>query len=181
MLKIIKENKAVVRFLLTFGGIYLVLALLYQWYLTVEVPLRYFPDFFTHLVAEQSKEIIQVFGYTSKTLPHPFEESVKLFVNGDFLVRVVEGCNGISVLILFVAFVFAFNKKWKQTVLFALAGSVLLYVMNVLRIALLTIGIYEYPQHTDILHQIVFPAIIYGTVFLLWFVWVNQFTKKSNA
>lgn len=180
MLKIVKENKSVIRFLLTFGGIYLVLAVLYQWYLGIDTSLRYFPDFFTHLVAEQSKEIIQALGYTSATLPHPLEESVKLYINSVFTVRVVEGCNAISVLILFVSFVFAFHKKWKKTLLFAFAGSVLLYSMNVLRIALLTIGIYEHPEYTEIMHGVIFPAIIYGSVFLLWFLWVDQSTKKQK-
>ncbi|MGO3238755.1 MAG: hypothetical protein ACTIKA_10935 [Psychroflexus halocasei] len=52
-----------------------------------------------------------------------------------------------------------------------------------MRIALLSIAIFEYPQYTDFLHTTLFPAFIYGVVFILWFVWVRNFnlnkTKKD--
>lgn len=168
------------RFLLTFGGVYLLLALLYQAYLEVPVGSKYPTDFFTHLVAVQSKELIGFFGYPVNIMPHPWEESIKLFVNGEVLLRIVEGCNGISVLILFITFVLAFRQRWMKTMLFAFAGAVLLYVMNVLRIALLAIGVYEFSQYHELMHKILFPMIIYGTVFLLWFLWVHRFAKNPT-
>ncbi|HET8837479.1 MAG TPA: exosortase family protein XrtF [Flavobacteriaceae bacterium] len=178
MLKIISENKAVVRFLVIFGGLYLILALLYKLYLGMEFSINHFPDYFTHLVSVQSSEMVQVFGYSSKVEPHPFQESMKFFVNGEFLARIVEGCNAISVIILFVSFIFAFYKDAKKTFLFAFAGAVFIYAINIFRIALLAIGIYEYPEYSGFLHGTVFPAIIYGTVFFLWFLWVKNFSKK---
>jgi len=54
---------------------------------------------------------------------------------------------------------------------------VLIYAMNIIRIALLTIAIYERPEHTELLHGTVFPAVIYGTVFLLWLGWINAYKK----
>lgn len=180
MLQTLKENKAVIRFLLVFGGCYLVLALMYRGYLAYEFPVEHYPDFFTHLVAEQTKLVLQGFGYAAQTMPHPNEESVVLFLNGESMVRIVEGCNAISVIILFLSFVVAFFNGWKPTLLFIFAGSVLLYAMNVFRIALLVIGLFEYPQYKELLHDIVFPAVIYGMVFLLWFVWVNRFSKQTK-
>lgn len=177
MLKIIQENKAVVQFLVTFGGLYVVLALLYRYYLGMEVPIQHFPDYFTHLVSEQSSEFVKAMGYSSKIEPHPFQASMKFFVNKQYLIQVVEGCNGISVLILFISFIFAFYKGAKKTFLYAFAGCALIYTMNVIRIGILAIGVYEYPKYSDFLHNIVFPAVIYGTVFLLWFAWINRFSK----
>lgn len=180
MLKIIKENKAVVRFLLLFGGIYLVLALLYKLFLIYGVSDEYYPEIFTFLVAEQSRALIEVFGYATATYPHPFATGIALDLNGETVVRVIEGCNGLSVIILFVAFVFAFGTKIKPAIFFALAGAAIIHVLNVSRIALLTIGIYEYPEYKVFLHDIVFPGIIYGTVFLLWFLWVKRSLKKPK-
>ena len=45
--------------------------------------------------------------------------------------RMVEGCNAVSVMIMFLAFVFAFYKGVK-TFYFAFAGIVLLYILNLL-------------------------------------------------
>ena len=155
------------------------MSILYNAYLDLSVSQKYYPDFFTHLVAMQGEAVIEAFGYSSSILPNPNELSMNLYVNDVFLARVVEGCNAISIIILFVSFVLAFASKLKTTLLFVFAGAVMIYVMNVIRIAILTIGIYEYPQHAELLHSIVFPLIIYGTVFILWIIWVRIFSKAT--
>jgi len=180
MLKIIQHNKAVIRFLLWFGGSYLILALLDKLFLVYGLSENYYPEIFTYLVAEQSRALIESMGYVSSTFPHPFAEGIALTINEEIIVRVIEGCNGISVIILFFSFVLAFGKKWKPVLLFSLAGASLIHVLNVTRIALLTIGIYEYPEYESLLHEIVFPAVIYGVVFLLWVLWTNYVLKQSK-
>lgn len=155
-------------------------SLLYNVYLDFSEYSAYYPDFFTHLVAVQSNAVIETLGYSSHIIPHESEASMKLFINDVFLARIVEGCNSISVIILFVSFVLSFIAKLRSTLLFIFAGAVIIYVMNIVRIAILTIGIYEYPQYAEFLHSIVFPLIIYGTVFLLWLIWVRHFSKTSG-
>jgi exosortase family protein XrtF len=118
-------------------------------------------------------------GYSSRIIPHMEEPSMRLFVNGEFLARIVEGCNSISIIILFSSFVLAFFARVKTTLFFILAGAVVIYGMNLIRIAVLAVGIYEYPQHTEFLHSIIFPLIIYGTVFLLWILWVRIYSKLT--
>ena len=103
-----------------------------------------------------------------------------LYINDTFLAQVVEGCNAISIIILFMAFIISFAQKVKKTVLFIFAGIALIYAVNILRIAILTIALYHYPEYSDFLHQIIFPAIIYGMVFLLWLFWVRNLKVKSK-
>jgi len=113
-------------------------------------------------------------------VPHSTEPSVKLIVNGQYLARVVEGCNSVSVIILFVAFIVAFSGKWKTTFFYILSGSVLIYSVNLLRVVLLSMWLYHYPEYKEVLHAVVFPVIIYGMVFLLWVFWVNRFSKTNR-
>ena len=135
----------------------------------------------THLVAKQSESLLNAFGYNAQVLPHPTEPSMKLIINDFYLARVIEGCNSISVIILFLSFIVAFASKFKTTLFYILSGSVLIYSVNLIRIVLLTIGLYHYPHQKSIFHTVIFPAIIYGLVFLLWIFWVNRFSKlKSN-
>lgn len=141
----------------------------------------YYPDYITNKVAKQSAAILDNFGYDTKIIPHTEEASMKLFLNETYLARVIEGCNGFSVIILFIAFIVAFSGKLKTTFLYLLLGSVLIYLVNLLRIVLLSIALYHYPEYREILHTIVFPAIIYGLVFLLWIVWVNRFSKLNTS
>lgn len=181
MRELFGKYKTVIRFILTFLGSYFVMALLYQAYLTYGASEVYYPDPVTHLVAQQSELVINTFGYHSRISPHPDEASMKLYINNQFLARVVEGCNALSVMILFAAFVIAFFDTWKSTLLYILAGSVLIYGLNIFRIAFLCIGIYEYPEQYHLLHGILFPLVIYGIVFFLWMIWVNRFSKKPKT
>ena len=181
MLKLFVKYKSVLRFIFMFLGSYLVFTLLYNLYLEFFRSPVYYPDYFTHLVAKQSEALISSFGYNAQILPHQSELSMKLIVNDAYLARIVEGCNAISIIILFASFVLSFFGKLKLTLLYLLAGAVIVYAMNIIRIAILAIGIYEYPEYTDFLHSIVFPLIIYGTVFILWLIWVRIYSRKHNV
>jgi exosortase family protein XrtF len=134
----------------------------------------------THLVAIQSQDLLNVLEYNTVIESHPDEPSMKLIVNGKYLARIIEGCNSVSIIILFISFVIAFSGRLKETIIFILSGSVLIYVVNLLRIVILSIGLYHYPWRAEILHQVVFPGIIYGMVFLLWMFWVNRFSKMKK-
>lgn len=152
----------------------------YKLYLDYSDGSKYYPDYMTNLVAKQSQLLISASGYDTEILPHPDEPSMKLIVNNKFVARVVEGCNSISVIILFVSFVIAFAGNFKTTTIYVLAGSVLIYAVNLVRIAILSIGLYNYPWRREILHTVIFPMIIYGMVFLLWMFWVNRYTKLKK-
>lgn len=180
MKALFKKYRLVVKFIVTFLSVYIVLAFCYKLYLDVSDGSTYYPDYLTNLVAKQSQSLIDAAGYQADIVPHPNEPSMKLIVNNKFVARVVEGCNSISVIILFVSFIIAFAGDFKTTSLYVIAGSVLIYTVNLIRIAILSIGLYNYPWRREILHTVIFPMIIYGMVFLLWMFWVNRYTKLQK-
>jgi len=177
---LIVKYRLVIKFILTFLLVYGFLSLAYNFYLDASKGSLYYPDYITNLVANQSKNLLENFGYSTQVIPHPNEPSMKLILEGKYLARVIEGCNGMSIIILFVSFIVAFSGKIKTTVLYLLSGSVLLYVVNLLRIVILSIGLYHYPWRKEELHTVIFPAIIYGMVFLLWMFWVNRFSNINK-
>ncbi|MDX1463839.1 MAG: exosortase family protein XrtF [Marinirhabdus sp.] len=179
MKELFRKYKGVVVFLLLFSGTYLVLSLVYAGYLNWSDNGNLEADFVTNLVAQQSTVVLESFGYLAHIEPNPSQPSMQLFVEGRFLARIVEGCNAISVIILFIAFVVAFSETFKKTVLFILAGTALIYAVNILRIAILSISLYHYPKYEHVLHGVVFPGLLYGMVFLLWFVWVRSLTPTT--
>jgi exosortase family protein XrtF len=160
--------------------VYISLSVAYKFYLDFSDGSKFYPDYFTYAVAKQSQVLLQEIGYNAQVVPHPEEPSMKLIINNKYIARVIEGCNGISIIILFTSFVIAFSGKVKTTIMYVLAGSVLLYVVNLLRIVILTVGLYHYPWRKEALHTVIFPAIIYGMVFLLWMFWVNRFSNLKN-
>ncbi|MCR9181301.1 MAG: exosortase family protein XrtF [Flavobacteriaceae bacterium] len=174
------KYKSVIRFLALFLGTYLLLSLLYNAYLHFGQSETWYPDPITHLVAKQTSMLTSGFGYQAEITPHPNEASMKLILNDRYLARIVEGCNALSVIALFAAFIVAFHQKWKPTLLYIFVGSVLIYCANLFRIVLLAIALYEYPQYEEVLHGVVFPAIIYGMVFLLWVLWVRRIPANKQ-
>lgn len=105
---------------------------------------------------------------------------MKLFINNKFVARIIEGCNSISIIILFVSFIIAYAGKIKTTFFYLIFGCVLIYIVNLMRIVILTVGLYHYPWRREILHSVIFPLIIYGLMFLLWMFWVYRFVNLKT-
>ncbi len=183
MRELLTKYKLVIRFIITFLLVYGVLTVGYNVYLKLSVGSKYYPDYMTSLVARQTNSLLNTIGYEAKILPHPDEASMKIIINGKFVARVIEGCNAVSIIILFLSFIVAFAGKLKTTFLYCFAGSIIIYAFNLIRIVILSAGLYHYPWRREVLHNVIFPMLIYGTVFLLWMFWVNRFSKnvKANA
>lgn len=164
------------KFLLT----YLLLTLVYQSYLSQYDVKKFEADSFTQLVAKQTKDLMVLFNCDASIAPNVKEPGVNLYYNQRSMARIIEGCNGLSVIILFISFVVAFSGKIKPTILFILGGSILIHILNVSRIALLCVLMYYYPKQQHLLHGVLFPLFIYGVVFLLWIIWVNKFSKYAT-
>jgi exosortase family protein XrtF len=124
--------------------------------------------------------LLKGFKYNVSSIQHESEMSIKLLVGNQYVARVIEGCNSISIIILFIAFIVGFSGSKKNTILFAIVGSLIIYGINILRIAFLTMMLYKYPDQQMVLHNLVFPAIIYGTTFLLWVLWVQKFSHYKK-
>lgn len=162
-------------------GTYIILTTLYGLYLEYGIIDSKQADGITQLVAQQSTVILNELGYDAAIVPHESEPNMKLYVNGTYLAQIIEGCNSVSICILFITFIVAFAERLQKTLLFLFAGVVLIYSVNLVRIVLLTIALYEYPAYEKVLHGIVFPAVIYGMVFLLWMIWVRTLTPRNDA
>jgi exosortase family protein XrtF len=173
----LKDFKSVLNILLRFVIVYVVLLLAYQYYLN---SFRYQGlDPFSRLITEQVKDVQNYLGYPTQLYDDIKGEQVYFYVKNFYPTRMVEGCNAISVMILFTAFVFAFYKGFK-TFVFMLAGLMVLYIMNLFRIVALNIVMTDYKQYGKAFHDFVFPAVIYGTVVLLWLVWIKFFALKNE-
>ena len=181
--KYLTQYKPFLIFLLKFFLSYAILTFLYQIYLNKYDTTQFEVDAITKIVARQAQQTTTFFGYHSEIADNLEQSSVKFFVKEKYVARVVEGCNAISVIILFIAFVIAFKGKIKQTFFFVFLGSILIYVLNIIRIALISIALYKFPAYEHLIHGVIFPLIIYGVVFVLWIVWVNKFSiyaTKAN-
>jgi exosortase family protein XrtF len=164
------------KFLLT----YVVLTVLYQSYLNRFDSAANQVDSFTQMVANQTQALLTFFDNDAQIESHPTEPSVKIIYNGKYVSRIIEGCNALSVMILFVSFVVAFTGKFRSSLLYILFGLFLIHILNISRIALLSMALYHFPEQEHLLHAVIFPLVIYGVVFLLWVIWVNKFSLHAS-
>ena len=172
-----KDFLPVLKILLRFVLIYIVFVLLYQLYLN-----NYENDVvdpFTRWVAKQVAFVQNICGFPTDLIDNLKRHSVLFQTEGKFTTRMVEGCNVISVAILFAAFIFAFYKGAK-TLIYVLMGLIILHILNVSRIVLLNIIYIKYPHYEKIGHDYLFPAIIYGGVIVLWLIWIQYFALKRK-
>lgn len=176
------QYKPFLLFLAKFFISYLVLTFIYQSYLNQFDEKKYEVDGFTKTVANQTASLLSIVDNQSYTKPNEKEPCMNLYYQNHWSSRIIEGCNGLSVIILFIAFVIAFSGTVKRTLLFVVIGSIIIHIFNVIRIALLSVLITKFPSIQHILHDVVFPLFIYGIVFILWVIWVNNYStyaKKS--
>jgi exosortase family protein XrtF len=164
------------KFLLT----YLLLTFIYQSYLGQFDAKKLEVDSFTQVVANQTEDLLLFFNCDVKSTANLKEPAVNLSYNQTPIARIIEGCNALSVIILFVSFIIAFSGTLKSTILYIISGSILIHILNVIRIALLCVLMYHYPKQKHLLHGVLFPLFIYGVVFLLWIIWVNKFSKYAK-
>ncbi len=160
------------RFLLT----YLVLTIIYSLYLS---PYTQTADPITTYVAESAAWLMRLFGFNVELKHVPGENFVRFYLEGKYTSFINEGCNAVSVMIIFVSFIVAFFQKWGNTLLFIFGGLLVLFFSNIIRIGWLNYIFLTQPEFSKTAHDIVFPAIIYGMVLLLWFIWVKFYVLKK--
>jgi exosortase/archaeosortase family protein len=82
-------------------------------------------------------------------------------------------------MIVFVSFMAAFRGKLKSTLIFSLGGLIVIYLMNLVRVALLYgIEIY-WPRYLYFFHKYLFTGGIYAVVFWLWFLWAKKVKREA--
>lgn len=159
-----------------FLGIYFGLIALYQLYLNGYSDVA--ADPITRIIAEQTAFCLNKTGYNTQLIDATKTQGIYFYINKLWASIMIEGCNAISIMILFLAFIFAFYQGAK-TFWFALVGLIFLYFTNIFRIAVINIVILELPEFADASHDYLFPAIIYGGVVFLWIVWIKFFVAQK--
>ncbi|WP_431243882.1 exosortase family protein XrtF [Flavobacterium sp. P21] len=178
MKKYLAQFKPFLIFIGTFFSAYILLTIIYKFYLNSFDPIDI--DGISRIVGKNVERLMSFFNCDINIVKSLSQPSLEVWYNNKYTIRIVEGCNAVSVIILFISFIIAFSGKLKTTLLFILSGTLFIYVLNVFRIMFLTILLFKYPEKEHFLHGVLFPLIIYGLVFLLWVIWVNKFSKYAK-
>jgi exosortase family protein XrtF len=173
-----RENFPALKFLGIFLGVYLIGNLLYGFYIESNYPLA---DHVTQMVSNQSSWLINLsVGKSTQDVLSEVSPVVLILENGKMVLRVYEGCNGINVMIVFVAFLFSFGGISRQGIWFMLAGILIIHMANLCRIAMLFWVAKEYQSYFYYVHKYLFTAALYVIVIVLWWGWIFRLLNKKN-
>jgi len=162
--------KVVAQFVVTAFSIYIAWYIFHDFYL---VPKTDFVERLINIETTQSAFILQ-------KLPLSYEfgsYGSVITCNGSKALRVGTECNGLVLFALFAGFLIAYPGNWKTKTWFIPLGIVFIYLLNILRIILLTINFKYFRSSFSFNHHVTFTYLIYVFIFLLWMIWVNKFSK----
>ncbi|WP_083320736.1 exosortase X [Hymenobacter glacialis] len=101
-------------------------------------------------------------------------------MNGQPAVIIGTPCNGLVLYALFAGFVAAFPGPWQRKLWYIPAGIVLIWCLNVVRVAALAIN-HQYSQASvDFNHHYTFTFIVYAFIFGLWMLWARRLALPTG-
>jgi archaeosortase B (VPXXXP-CTERM-specific) len=114
----------------------------------------------------------------------PFTSEVqlqdKLVFFGVFAVKIIDECTGIYEMLIFSAAVLAFPTTWAKKGLGLALGCPLIYVFNVLRIAVL-IGVGRFwPKAFDFMHLYFWQATMIVMITVVWLLWITVVVRHEK-
>ena len=104
----------------------------------------------------------------------------EIYINDVQSLYIGNGCNGLMVTVLYICFIIAYPGRWKPKLLFIIMGTLLLYVLNVIRIIMLTFDFLFDRDLFEFNHKYTYTFILYSVVFLCWMSWVNKYSITAN-
>ena len=148
------------------------------WYLIYELwilPNEWIDKPLSKNIAAISAGVLSMFGYEVEL----FDRVVSIL--GAPGIEIVNGCNGISAIGLFIGFIVAFPGKDNIKVPFMILGVMLIYLVNIVRIIVLAITQAQYPKAFEVTHDYSTTTIFYFVIFALWVLWVNISTENASV
>lgn len=171
-----KELKPAIRFVIIFVVLYLVLNVLYGFWIK---SYGNYPDPATEAVTHITSALLNLFGEQTTTMPKPATASVSILIGMRSALNVYEGCNGINVMIVFVAFILAFGGAVRKMAWFIPLGFAIICIFNLIRVlALYYVAQYWY-EYFYYIHKYAFTAVIYVLVLVLWWWWIEKISDLS--
>jgi exosortase family protein XrtF len=133
----------------------------------------------TTLVGRNTEQLLDLFPADVATEENKEETFIKLIYNHKYVARIIEGCNAISIIILFISFVVSFSGKLKPTLLlFWRKRTGLRIKCDANRHAECLDVSFFWPS--VFLARCVIPSVYLWVVFILWVIWVSKFSLYAK-
>lgn len=170
-------HNPVVRFVSLAGGFYL------AWYLLYELVLHPAGILDAALIdglIRLSGRMLEATGH--ELIPEPYDAGGirTIGVQGGHLLWIGDACNGAGLFAVFLAFLVGYPGPWRHKLWFGAVGLLTIHVINAARIAALCMIVKIDYELLNFNHDYTFYVVVYGWVFLLWYIWVKRFGPATT-
>ena len=157
-------------------------ALFTGWYLLYSLLLK--PNgALDHWVIDQviawATAILRILGYRLIPEPANVEQIRTIGVEGGHLLWIGDPCNGVGLFAVFSLFIIAYPGPWRHKLWFIPLGVITIHLINAIRVAALCIVVTIDYELLNFNHDYTFYVVVYGWVFLLWYIWVQRFARLA--
>lgn len=163
-----EANRSDLRFLVVFG---LCLGLYYLLTLTPPVKKGFFPAYL-RLNAHVSGAMLRLFGEDATV-----QDQSLVSAKGPSI-EIERGCDAVEPSALFVSAVLASPVSLMSRLSAAAVGTIVLMLLNLVRIISLFLVRLYYPQAFETVHLDVWQALFIFMAILLWAMWASRVTRK---
>jgi exosortase/archaeosortase family protein len=129
----------------------------------------------THKVAEITYQIVHFFDSSLQII-----RKVHLIYPNTNGIKVIWGCSGIKQIFIFLCIMLAARGSWRHKLWFIPIGLIICYLINILRIAAITMITKNHPDMFVFFHAYVFKYFYYVLIFLIWVLWEEKIVRKKR-
>src|SRR5262245_5304450 len=144
MKEFIARFRPTVLFLVRFVGLYLLLNVSYGLFIK---SFGKTPDPITFWVTKQTSIALDAFGWETAIWQNARKPTVLIHHDGNGIVSVYEGCNGVNVAIIFFCFLVSFGPLNRRLLWFIPVGLLIIHIFNIGRIFLLFLVVIRLPDY----------------------------------
>ncbi|MCC5946442.1 MAG: archaeosortase/exosortase family protein [Bernardetiaceae bacterium] len=160
-------SSAIKRFLVIFIGLFGTWYLLYEFWLSG----GFLDILLNQWVGKTGTYFLQLWGYEDAYFA---EADHCVYLGMRAMVSIGAPCNGLDLYVLYACFLIASPGPWQRKLWLIPLGIIGIFLINALRIAILTLNVKYAPEYVDFNHHYLFTFLVYGFIFLIWMYWINK-------
>lgn len=170
-----KQTTDLNRFLIKGGTLFIVWRIFQKW-MILEGQYTNFTQLASSLYLKTGSFFLNLINY-DVTVNYP--QRKMWLVGSEQAIEVVYDCLGINLFFVFLVFLLAYPGKIRTKRWFIPMGLIVIFMLNSMRMAALTIVVNCCYHRLGFLHHFVFQGIIYLVIFGLW-VWFSNFKQEKS-
>jgi exosortase family protein XrtF len=94
------------------------------------------------------------------------------------VVTILDPCNALELFIMYTGFIFCMPSNWKRMALFISIGLASIYLLNIIRCAVLGVLNINRSLYIDFAHHYLFTMVVYIAIFLGWALYIKKSTNE---